>query len=108
MLRPLAASKRRLANWLVAEMSVTNDGTTPHVFSLEDVEARYSVANGWEAVSAHLVGPVRDRVGPGDTHNRDVLFSLPETASVYTVVVRRALEAQKNTDSAVEFDLNCC
>jgi hypothetical protein len=101
--RERAASGRK---WLVTQLALTNSAGTSRSFDLNQVVARYAEAGAWTEVPARLGGTIG--VGPKKTIRYALGFSVPNAAQIFTLVIRKDLQAEKHSGDAVEIDLNCC
>jgi hypothetical protein len=92
--------------WLIAELAVTNTGAAGRVFDSRRVVGRYfesgaspEVPSGW---NTELAPPANQ------TLPLELAFSVPSSSQIYSIVVRKDLESEKQAGTAVEIDLNCC
>jgi hypothetical protein len=92
--------------WLVAELTVTNTGAPGRVFDSRRVVARYFESGAWpEVPSGWSTGLA---AAPNQTLPLELAFSVPSSSQIYSIVVRKDLESEKQAGTAVEIDLNCC
>lgn len=61
----------------------------------------------WSEVPADSPAPLI-KFGLHETQETTFVFRVPQSATVFSVVLRTLLEAEKQRHDATEFDLNCC
>jgi hypothetical protein len=92
--------------WLIADLTVKNRGSETRVFDSQLVVARYADGGDWPEVGAQWNGTLT--IGPNQVLPLMLVFSVPASSHIYSLVIRQSLEAEKQSGDAVEIDLNCC
>jgi hypothetical protein len=96
--------------WLVARTSIANDRPVARVLGCAQIAARYAArVEPWREISGCATMTNPTRVGGRSAVDRDLMFGVPTTSSVYSVVFRPDLLIEKQQNpNVVEVDLNCC
>jgi hypothetical protein len=92
--------------WLVTNLLVTNASGTANTFDSNVVAANYG--GDGSSSEAHAQRNTKTSVAPNGTLHLQLVFRIPEWSSIYSLVVRKDLEAEKRARAALEIDLNCC
>jgi hypothetical protein len=92
--------------WLIADLTVNNRGNETRVFDSHLVVARYADGGDWPEVGAQWNGTLT--IGPNQVLPLVLVFPVPASSHIYSLVIRKSLEAEKKSGDAVEIDLNCC